>query len=135
MKARTVRHVLQPDDSRVCGQVAVAVITGKTLEEVCVVVGHRKSTKTRDLIAALKELKRDCAGSRCIPTRSFFDEKEGTFLAQVRGTCITDVKCNWHWAAVHGGLVYDGNEEGPVPLRLYQHLPGRIITSILEVKS
>lgn len=39
----------QPDDTKLCGQVCLAVILGITLQEAITLVGHERGTQTKEL--------------------------------------------------------------------------------------
>ena len=48
------RHLQQPERSRVCGQTVVAMITGRSVEEVCQLIGKTGTTKLSDIKKALE---------------------------------------------------------------------------------
>lgn len=111
---------------RNCGQIAVAALTGASLDKVHELVGHRKSTRTKDLTKALRELGYWCP-DKC--SASVF----GQFgIAQVRGK-----RSNWHWVAIGDGMVYDGLRSGPMELEQYKRYIDKAyqlrITSFLPV--
>jgi hypothetical protein len=121
----------QPEGSRLCGQVAVAALSGSTLEEAIHAVGHRHGSKTRELVHALLTLGLEPLASRCRKmTRPDFG------LAQVHLPGYS----GWHWIAVDGAYAYDGNERGPIAFSLYetaaakQYKRGARITSYLPVR-
>ena len=125
-----MRHLLQPSGSRVCGQVAVAVLTDKPVEEIYQLVGHKHCTKTRELIDALAKLGL-VTTSRCIPATRFV-EIPHLALVQVH----EKNRSGWHWIAMSDGRVYDGNLPGDISLgnyQLYLRDCGRRITSYLPV--
>lgn len=49
-------YTRQPKDSSLCGQSCVAMVTGKTLEEVIEIFGTRGQTNTKKLCTALKTI-------------------------------------------------------------------------------
>jgi hypothetical protein len=92
-----------------CGQIAVAALTGASLDRVHELVGHRKSTHAKDLAKALRALGYWCP-DRC--HASMF----GRFgIAQVRGK-----RKGWHWVAIGDGMVYDGLHSGPMEIERYK---------------
>lgn len=120
----------QPPGSRLCGQVAVAALAGVTLEEAVHAVGHRHGSRTRDLVRALRSLGLEPLAERCRRM-----DRPAFGLAQVHLPGFS----GWHWVAVDGAYVYDGNERGPVAFPLYeaaaarQYRPGARVTSYLPV--
>jgi hypothetical protein len=118
-------------DKRNCGQIAVASITERTVEEIEQIVGHSHGTKTKELAAALRACGFQC-GSRAVRINGLWSDTLG--IAQVR----SDRRSGWHWIAVGTGHVWDGHSEsGPWPIFDYldecsKH--GFRITSLLEVK-
>lgn len=51
-----VVHVRQPADSKLCGHSVLAMVSGVSLEEACKTLGHRRGTRTGELVAALGDL-------------------------------------------------------------------------------
>ncbi len=82
-----------------CGQIAVAVITGKSLREVYNVIGHDYSTRTKDLARALRFFGYDC------PDR-LRRLKERPKLAIAKLTLPKS--SGWHWVVIDGDKIYDG---------------------------
>jgi hypothetical protein len=93
-----LKWVEQPAGTHTCGQVAVAVITGKSLDEVIDVIGHAHGSKTRELVAALKHFGYDA------PLRCRKMEEPELGLAQVHRPNFN----GWHWIVVANGFIYDG---------------------------
>ncbi len=48
-----ITHVRQPSGSRLCGHSVLAMIRGVPLEKACEMMGHKRGTRTRELVAAL----------------------------------------------------------------------------------
>ena len=48
--------ILQPVGSNMCGQACIAMIAGISIEEAVKAVGHRHSTKTREIVRERKEM-------------------------------------------------------------------------------
>lgn len=111
--------IRQPGGSRLCGQVAVAIIAGITLEEAVEVVGHRKSTHTRELVAAFRSLGFQCADRlQRIPRPP---------LAVAKLTPPSK-SSGWHWVVVDGRRTLDGFPGDPT------RTPGWRITSYLPLE-
>ena len=49
----SVEHVRQPEGSSLCGHSVLAMVRGITLEKAVEMMGHRRGTRTRELVAAL----------------------------------------------------------------------------------
>ena len=92
--------IAQPPNKKVCGQVAVAVITGKPLDEVIRVIGKKGCTKTKDIVKGLRKLGSHCAGK--------VQRMKGTVplgIAQVR----KKGRSGWHWVVIEGDKIWDGH--------------------------
>lgn len=98
------KWIQQPLGKNQCGQVAVAVIAGISLEESIKVVGKKGCTKTKDLVAALRKL-----GFKC-PDRC----KRVTHLTSPISLAIAQVhshprrRSGWHWVVLDGDKIWDG---------------------------
>jgi hypothetical protein len=111
-----VKHYKQQGAKRNCGQIAVAALTGKTVEEIEAVVGHSHGTKTKELAEALRRLGCLC-DDRARPLSQFVSWPD-TALLQVRG----GGRPGWHWVAYEKGMVCDGHQDGPMTLSDYVEL-------------
>lgn len=82
-----------------CGQVAIAALSGCSVDDAISAVGHSRSTKTRELIPALRALGLSPLAERCrlMPRPDFG-------IAQVHAPG----RSGWHWVAVDGDKTYDG---------------------------
>ncbi len=92
----------QDPRTRTSGQVAVAVITGRPIEEVIKRVGHSHHTTARELAGVLGQYGYLCP-TRCIPAKEP-KHLPKLALAQVHSTR----RSNWHWVAVENGRIFDG---------------------------
>jgi hypothetical protein len=110
-----VKHYRQ-SAKRNCGQIAVASLTGKTVEEIEAIVGHSHGTKTKELAEALRKLGCLC-DERSRPLRQCATWPEAALL-QVRG----GGRPGWHWVAYENGMVCDGHQDGPMTLSDYVEL-------------
>jgi hypothetical protein len=92
----------QDPTKRVSGQVAVAVVTGRPVQEIIERIGHTRHATTRELADVLDHYGFLCP-RRCRPVK---DPRElpRLALAQVHSTRSS----RWHWAAIEDGRVFDG---------------------------
>jgi hypothetical protein len=100
--------VKQPSGTKTCGQVAIAVIAGISLDEAIKVVGKKGCTTTKDLVKALRKL-----GFQC-PDRCRKMPRPPLAIAQLR---TPERKSGWHWVVVDGDKFFDGingNADGNV---------------------
>ena len=114
----------QDAKTRVSGQVAVAVITGRPLDEILKRVGHSHQATTRELAIVLDYYGYLCP-RRCVPVK---DPRSLSKLA------IAQVHSNrpssWHWVAIEEGRIFDGVwgdaygvVEWPRDFRITSYLP------------
>jgi hypothetical protein len=125
---KAVQHHKQ-GTKRNCGQIAVATLTGRSVEYVEKFIGHSHGTKTKELATALAAFGFR-SRTRCKSHLEFSATPEFA-LAQVHNV----MRPGWHWIAIGDGKAYDGRCEGPMTLRDYTEWlkPGDKITSYLEV--
>ena len=105
-----------------CGQIAVAVITNKSVKEIENFIKRpNKGTKTKHLARALKHYGFDC-GHRLIPLK----KKPALALAKLH----FPEKRNWHWVVIYKDKIYDGvwgKKDGtvtwPPECRITSYLP------------
>jgi len=122
----------QPDRTRICGQIALAVITGLSVEQAIRQVGHEHGTTTRVLARHLRAFGYEC-GDRC--RRRARSEMPDLALAQLHSPNWR----GWHWIVVDDGVVFDGRERRrrAVGLRAYEfdawRFDGARITSYLAI--
>lgn len=98
----TIRWIEQ-FDKRNCGQIAVAVLSGKPLAEIEKIVGHDHGTRTKDLSRALSEC--DLSAPRRRKASRQWPSKRWIGIAHTRAK---DKKTGGHWIVIHRGKVYDG---------------------------
>lgn len=106
-----------------CGQIAVSVITGKSLREVYKVIGHDGGTKTIALTKALKYFGYDCPNKL-----KTLKEKPKLAIAKLSHK----LRYGWHWVVIDKDRIYDGaagNKKGQVNWKR-----GHKITSYLPIK-
>lgn len=92
--------VKQPSGTKTCGQVAVAVIAGISLEEAIKVVGKKGCTTTKDLVKAIRKL-----GFKCPDRCKKMNRTPPLAIAQVK---YPTRKSGWHWVVVDGNKIFDG---------------------------
>ncbi|HTU33696.1 MAG TPA: hypothetical protein VMF66_07830 [Candidatus Acidoferrum sp.] len=92
----------QDPTTHTSGQIAVAVITGRPVEDVIEKVGHSHRTTTRELAGVLDHYGFLCP-RRCVPLG---DPKDLPRLgiAQVH----SGRSSRWHWIAIENGRIFDG---------------------------
>ena len=83
-----------------CGQIAVSVITGKSLDEITKMIGHSKGTTTKELVKVLRSLGYVCP-DRCKPMK----QMPKLAIAQMKNI---GRKYGWHWVVIDGKKIYDG---------------------------
>jgi hypothetical protein len=129
MKTMGLVHHKQGNKSN-CGQIAVATITGRSVEYVEKFIGHSHGTTTKELATALAAFG-FVSRTRCKSHLEFYCIPE-LALAQVH----SNVRAGWHWVAIGEGCVWDGRLLDEMPIKQYfdrvkDH--GERITSYLEV--
>lgn len=114
--------VAQPPDTHICGQIALAVITGMSLLDAIQLVGHEKGTKTREIVRALRGL-----GYTCPDRLGRAKEPPDLGLGALRR--LTG-RGDWHWVVFDGPFVWDGaygkadgTVEWPEHMRIFSYLP------------
>jgi nitrogen fixation NifU-like protein len=93
------RWIRQDPKTKCCGQIAVAVVAGITLDEAIKLVGKKGTTKTKDLVKALRKIGFSC------PDRCRKMPMPPLAIAQMRSPYR---KSGWHWVVVDGKKIYDG---------------------------
>lgn len=91
--------IKQPVNTRICGQIAVAVVTGISLENAIKLVDKKRNgTTTKDLSRALRYL-----GYKC-PNKCKKMPRPPLAIAQVHRPNFS----GWHWVVVDGDKIFDG---------------------------
>jgi len=99
--------IKQPDGKKQCGQIAVAVVAGITLNESILLVGKKGCTRTKDLVTALRKV-----GYQC-PNKCRKMPRPHLAIAQLHHPN----RKGWHWVVVDGDKIFDGtngNDRGQV---------------------
>lgn len=94
----------QEPKSKNCGQIAVAVIAGITIEEATKLVGKKGGTNTKMISAALRKL-----GYLC-PIRCSKMKRPQLGIGQMKHP---KRKSGWHWVVVDGDKIFDGINGNP----------------------
>ena len=98
-----MRQWLRQDrKSRISGQIAVAVVTGRPLEEIIRQVGHSHHATTRELASVLDHYGFLCP-RRCLSVKDPRDLPK-LAIAQVHSAGTS----RWHWVAIEEGRLFDG---------------------------
>ena len=103
-----------------CGQIAVAVLTGKTVEQIEAIIGHRHGTRTKELRNALIS-----QGYTCPERRPVVKEFPGAFAFGIIHLRENGKKSGGHWVAVAYGEAWDGTAGGPMLTCDYAVLVGQ----------
>ena len=107
-----------------CGQIALSVITGKSLKEIYKIVGHDGSTKTKELASCLKHF-----GYNTHTRLKVLKTKPQFAIGKLK----YPNRVNWHWVVVDGEKIYDGihgTNSGKVKWKR-----GWKLSSFLEIKN
>jgi hypothetical protein len=110
----------QEPGSFYCGQVAVALVAGITLDEAVHVVGHKHSTKTREIVRAMRAL-----GYTCPDTLQRIERPP---LAIAKLVDTRRPRSSWHWVVCFGPYTIDGLPGDPLTMpdvRITSYLPLR----------
>jgi len=88
----------QPYKSRLCGQIAVSVITNLHLKDIIQLLG-RNGTSTKKLVRVLRRLGYTC------PDKLKKMPRPSLGIAKLKDP---ERKSGWHWVAVDGDKIFDG---------------------------
>lgn len=113
----------QSPSRRNCGQIAVAVITGRTVKEIETVINKRGCTSTKDLVKALRHFGYECP-DRLNPMLLYPPEVAIAKVVQ------PGRRSGWHWVAVVNGHVFDGLNEDATLTYITSYLPVNIPTAV-----
>lgn len=87
-----------------CGQIAIAVVTGKGLRQVYRVVGHAEGMRTDEVVRALRAF-----GLKTDSGLLTYKKPPSLAIAKLR----TTGRARWHWVVVNNGRVIDGAYQIP----------------------
>jgi len=106
-----------------CGQIAVAVISNKSVREIYKLIGHDGYTGTKDLTKALRKL-----GFKCPNKLRRLNKRPKLAVAKLSHPLAH----SWHWVVISNNKIFDGNygnKSGKVNWK-----KGWKITSYLPIK-
>ena len=93
-----VKYIHEPTDLQ-CGQAVLAMLSGKSVDEIIALTSTDRETNLKQMFAALDEL-----GIRYIRERRQVENK-----AQLPKVCVLSLetpRC-WHWSLYFNGVFYD----------------------------
>lgn len=93
-----IKHIFEPTPLQ-CGQAVLAMITGKSVNDIVNVCGTEKETTLKQMISVLSNNGITVACQRT----QFVDKNE---LPDVALLSLETPKC-WHWSLYYNGLFYD----------------------------
>lgn len=128
------RWVPQPAGTRLCGQVAFAVLTGLTLDQAIRQFGHRHGTKTKEMVRHLRAFGYDCPDRlrACRRPELALAKLSREILYQDAYGYVKRLERNWHWVVVDGDKIWDG-ETGDETGQPWGWHPTQRITSYLPL--
>ncbi len=91
-------HIYEPDPLQ-CGQAVLAMLTGKSVDEIISLCGTVRETTLADMKRVLSELEIEMLPER----RQVFEKRE---LPEIALLSLETPKC-WHWSLYFEGLFYD----------------------------
>lgn len=94
----TVHYIKEPDDLQ-CGQAVLAMLTGKTVEEIVLEVGTERETTLKNMFDCLEN-----NGINVIKKRIAVTNKKD--LPPVCFLSLETPRC-WHWSLYFKGTFYD----------------------------
>ena len=91
-------HIYEPDDLQ-CGQTVIAMLTGKSVEQIVEECGNKRETTLKEMRECLKQ-----NGMEISQQRSEAYKKED--LPRVALLSLETPRC-WHWSLYFDGVFYD----------------------------
>lgn len=95
---REINHIFEPTPLQ-CGQAVLAMLSGKTVDEIIELCGTERETKLKDMISVLKKLGIEMCGER----KAVCDKRE---LPEIAVLSLETPHC-WHWSLYANGVFYD----------------------------
>lgn len=93
-----IEYIHEPTDLQ-CGQAVLAMVTGKTVAEICELLGNDRETDLREMRSVLERF-----GFRLADKRAQVTDRE-----ELEGLCLLSLetpRC-WHWSLFCDGVFYD----------------------------
>ena len=119
-----MRKWIKQPNKPICGQVAIAVVIGKSLKEIIKIFGHEHGTKTKELVKVLRKF-----GYSCPNKLKRLKQKPELAIGKLKHK----LKKGWHWVVIDRDKIYDGvrgTKAGKVKWKR-----GYKITSYLPIKN
>ena len=120
-----MKHVHQGRNQ--CGQACVAMVLGLTLEAAICLVGKRGSTRTKDLVRALR-----MHGYKCPDRLKRLRDDEALPRRAILKVKLEGDR-NWHWVLIWDGMWHDPDQYSGQPLRKVNRWWANQVSSYLEV--
>lgn len=98
IKAMKIQHIFEPTPLQ-CGQAVLAMLSGKTVDEIIVLCGTERETTLAQMKSTLTSL-----GFFFNPERKLANNKED--LPEIAVLSLETPKC-WHWSLYLNGTFYD----------------------------
>jgi hypothetical protein len=113
----TLKPLLQPDQTGMCGQTCVAMAAGVSIEEASSAIGMSvlgsHGTEASDLARGLRKLGMAVGEAGPFPKTHR--------VPRFAIVAIDDNKTSWgHWVLLHEGFVYDPGIGWPLPVHVYE---------------
>ena len=93
-----ITYIKEPTDLQ-CGQAVLAMVLGKTVDEIVGYLGNDRETDLREMKSALRHFGAWISDERCRA-----DTKED--LPECCLLSLETPRC-WHWSLYYGGIFYD----------------------------
>ena len=98
----------QPHNSKLCGHTCIAMLADISVERVVELIGHKRGTKTREVVATFRQLGFECP-DRLVVLRDLRKGRLGMY-AELEMSMVKITfpgLSSWHWVVVHQGQMYD----------------------------
>lgn len=93
-----IRYIHEPTDLQ-CGQAVLAMVLGKTVDEIVEYLGNDRETTLKEMKTTLREFGINISDERC----SVINKND------LPGLCLLSLetpRC-WHWSLYYNGIFYD----------------------------
>lgn len=120
-----MKHIKQPDGSKLCSHCCIAMIRGITLDAAIALVGHERAMRNREVIAAL--------GDFALTSSAVLAPKQGALPDPSILRIRIKETMKHHNVVLHGGIVYDSEEPKTLPLYVYRAILLRANCRIVAV--
>lgn len=97
-----ITYLQQPTNSAQCGQYCLAMLTGKSVEEIIEIIGTSKGTTVKQIIQSLNDMQLQNS-ERLISRRK--QPMPTVAICKVRREW--NKSGNWHWVLLYDGNIYD----------------------------